>query len=567
MAKRSVKRATAYPPHREAAGLRKDEQLELLEPQVVDAAGHRIPPLTRYQLNRSVEKVRGAVYTPPRIASALTRWAVRSAEDRVLDPACGEGVFLSAARTRLGDLGARQPVCLGVDIDMKTAAAAGVHCDDFFRWARTAPKVDVVLGNPPFIRSHLFPEGSRALAFAGMAKLGLKPSRLMSTWAPFLALSCGLLNPGGRLAMVIPEELLAVGYAKELRQFLLRHFRRVAVCLPDEGIFSEVQQAVVLLLCDQEPAGPRGLCTMSFSALEQGDFLALEPAAPWSWTSKWSHLFLNAPERTLVNEWRQQMTWQPVSGYGRVEVGVVTGDNDFFLVNQGQASQFSERHLMPIIASTKDLRGIKFGVDDFRRVLTENRPAFVLNVTEPAHQLSVALRSYLSEGEQRKVPLRYKCRIRSPWYAVPSLWECDAVLFRQSGEMPRMVHLAKRCAATDTIHRVTWRSPSLGRRHAASFMNTWTLLNAEVLGRSYGGGVLELMPSEANHLPLPEPSAGLDSLFETVDALVRTRRFSDAVAVIDGAVRPRWANRRESERMERILAKLIQRRQSRGNMN
>ena len=535
MAKRPAKRSSVYPAHREVALRWKDEeQIALLDLASPGTTRKRVPTLpSRYQLNGAAEKVRGAVYTPPRIASALTRWAIRSARDRVVDPSCGEGVFLSAARTRLGDLGAREPVCLGVDIVPETAAAAGAVCEDFFRWVRTAPKVDVVLGNPPFIRSHLFPEGSRALAFGAMAKLGLRPSRLMSTWAPFLALGCGLLTAEGRLAMVIPEELLAVGYAEGLRRFLLRHFRRVIVCLPTEGVFPEVQQAVVLLLCDQEPGGLQGLLTIEFAALERGDFGALSASPAWSWTPKWSHLFLSATERDLVSQWRQEMNWSAISEYGRVEVGVVTGDNSFFLVSGEQAARFAERNLMPIVASTKDLQGIRFGAEDFRRLLAQNRPAYVLNVSDPLGRLSAALRSYLREGEERNVAQRYKCRIRDPWYAVPSLWECDAVLFRQSGEMPRIVHLAKKCSATDTIHRVTWRSPSLGRRHSASFLNTWTLLNAELLGRSYGGGVLELMPSEANHLPLPQPSPDLEAVFEAADERVRARQFYDAVALVD----------------------------------
>src|SRR2546430_15675298 len=53
------------------------------------------------------------------------------------------------------------------------------------------------------------------------------------------------------------------------------------------------------------------------------------------------------------------------------------------------------------------------------RVLAKNRPAFVLNVTEPAQRLSSALRSYIQEGEERHVSQRYKCRVRSPCYAVP----------------------------------------------------------------------------------------------------------------------------------------------------
>jgi adenine-specific DNA-methyltransferase len=523
------------------------------------------PTAHRYLKNGAREKVLGAVYTPPRVAAALTRWAVRASSDAVLDPSCGEGVFLSAARTRLADLGASKPQCAGVDIDPETAARTGAICSDFFLWAATAPKQDAVIGNPPFIRSHLFTESSRALAFPAMERLGLRPSRLMSTWAPFLAIGCGLLKPAGRLAMVIPEEFLAVGYAKQLREFLLRRFRRVVVCFPDANIFPGVQQAVVLLLCEGAVERPPGLFTIGYPDLEEGNYGATRAAPPWEWNSKWSHLFLSAAERRSLNEWRPALGWLPFSAYGRVEVGIVTGDNDFFILAGPQAERFPQEDLMPIITRARDLRGIRFGADDFRQVVADNRPAYLLNLRRPRPSLAPAERDYVEMGERQRVSQRYKCRVREPWYAVPGVWEPDALLLRQAGDMPRLVHLAAKCAATDTIHRVCWRQPARGRRHAAGFMNTWTLLATELTGRSYGGGVLELMPGEANQLPLPEPSEKLDAIFDAVDERVRARDWFAAVAAVDEAVLPGQMTNADRNSLRGTLDKLIRRRKTKAD--
>jgi len=365
------------------------------------------------------------------------------------------------------------------------------------------------------------------------------------------------------LAMVVPEELLAVGYAERLREFLLRRFKRVIVCLPTEGIFPQVQQAVVLLLCDNEPGELSGLLTMRYSDLEQGQFGALETATPWPWNSKWTHLFMPAPDRIWLDGCWRQVDWQPLSLYGRVEVGVVTGDNDFFILNRERAAHLDERHLVPIVTSAKDLRGITFGGEDFRRVLRENRPAFLLRAAEPMDQLPQALRFYLETGERNHVKDRYKCRVREPWYSVPSVWESDSLLLRQAGEMPRLVHLSKKCTATDTIHRVRWHVKAHGKRHSASFMNTWTMLAAELTGRSYGGGVLELMPSEANRLPMPEPAPALDAIFQAVDERVRARAYYDALAIVDDTVMPSWMSSSDRERGRAILSRLISRRKSR----
>lgn len=245
----SVK-ATSYPisrPERRPLALKEEKQLFLLQGQAESLTSSGDVPFVpnRYYQNGAAEKVLGAVYTPPRVAAALTRWAVRAPADKVLDPSCGEGVFLSAARTRLADLGARKPDCVGVDIHPETAAATGAVCEDFFSWARSAQEFDVVVGNPPFIRSHLFQEASRTLAFSEMVRMGLRPSRLMSTWAPFLAVCCRVLTDTGRLAMVTGRIMEQVAKADSL--------------LPGRGAAPQCQQ-----LKGDTPSRINAFCTRKY---------------------------------------------------------------------------------------------------------------------------------------------------------------------------------------------------------------------------------------------------------------------------------------------------------------
>jgi len=520
--------------------------------------------VNRYRQNHHAAKVLGAVYTPPRVAEALVRWAVRSPVDRVLDPACGDGVFLAAARKRLAELGCEQPIPVGIDIDPQAAQAAGAICGDFFEWAQSTaspPAFDAIVGNPPFIRSHLFPESSRRPAFQEMRQMGLRPSRLMSTWAPFVAIGCKLLTPNGRLAFVVPEELLHVGYAGELRRFLLKCFRRVIVCLPERNLFPAVQQSVVLLLCDQEQDGPGGLLSMDFTSLENGPPYAVTPAPEWDWCPKWTHLFLSPGERQTVDASFRQLGWKPFREYGRVEVGVVTGSNDFFILSGRETEALGNGpYWVPIVTGARDLPGINFSDDDFLRLVQQGRPAFLLSTAEPLERLPPRLRDYLHDGIRRQVHLRFKCRNREPWYAVPGVFPADALLLRQAGEMPRLIHLEKKCVSTDTVHRVRWRRPELGRRYAVGFLNTWTLLACELTGRSYGGGVLELMPGEANAIPLPPPLEEFEALFKRVDELVRSHRFDTAVEMVDRVVKPTDITAAQYDAVRNIWASLVRRR-------
>ena len=72
----------------------------------------------------------------------------------------------------------------------------------------------------------------------------------------------------------------------------------------------------------------------------------------------------------------------------------------------------------------------------------------------------------------------------------------------------RTPSIEARCSRTTGAESLTWLQVSI---------NSLTLLSAEVEGRTYGGGVLELVPSEVSRLAVPLLStngelSGLDRL-------------------------------------------------------
>ncbi|WP_203568997.1 N-6 DNA methylase [Aestuariimicrobium ganziense] len=44
-----------------------------------------------------LRKARGAFFTPDQLVSFVVDWAIRSADDQVLEPSCGEAAFLTQA--------------------------------------------------------------------------------------------------------------------------------------------------------------------------------------------------------------------------------------------------------------------------------------------------------------------------------------------------------------------------------------------------------------------------------------------------------------------------------------
>jgi hypothetical protein len=116
--------------------------------------------------------------------------------------------------------------------------------------------------------------------------------------------------------------------------------------------------------------------------------------------------------------------------------------------------------------------------------------------------LSPAARRYIRSGEAAGLHRRYKCRIRTPWYVVPSVHAAPVGMLKRAHHLPRLILNTARAFTTDTAYRIV---PTAGRAAdlVAGFVNSLTALSAELEGRHYGGGVLELVPSEIERLRIP----------------------------------------------------------------
>jgi adenine-specific DNA methylase len=96
----------------------------------------------------------------------------------------------------------------------------------------------------------------------------------------------------------------------------------------------------------------------------------------------------------------------------------------------------------------------------------------------------------------------------------------DALFIRRNNLFPKLIVNEAGAYTTDTMHRVKIKEHVDIDALAASFYNSLSFAFAEISGRSYGGGVLELMPSEAEKIRLPYRNNNA-SLFEEIDHMMR----------------------------------------------
>ncbi|WP_138947253.1 N-6 DNA methylase [Plantibacter sp. M259] len=500
-------------------------------------------------------KARGAFFTPDGITRHIAQWAIRASSDNVLEPSTGEAAFLTAAVARLFALGATEPVVHGVEIHGPSAHAARsavaamggqarVTVSDFFL-VEAVPTFDAIIGNPPFIRYQDWTGKQRDRARFAALHQGVALTGLSSSWAAFVAHSAGFLKPGGRLGLVLPAELLSVNYAAPIRRFLLENFARVELVVFDEQVFPDAEADTVLVKADgwkQTPAGHAALRqTRNAATLE-----SLECGTTWAPVDpadRWTPMALSETTATVMSRLAEDDAFGPLEAYGDTTLGAVTGGNRFFALSPARVRELGipRRDLLRISPpGSSHLRGLALTESGLTRLGQRDQPTWLL---WPSSTPAESTLRYIEFGHATGVDQAYKCRIRKSWWRVPVLDAPDLFLTCMNADTARLTTNSAGARHLNSIHGVYLRDElrDIGRDVLpVASLNSMTLLSAELVGRSYGGGILKIEPREADRWWMPSPAtlteyrSALAMVKPSVQNLLQRKDLLGAVALVDG---------------------------------
>lgn len=470
---------------------------------------------------------RGAFFTPPEISDYLCSWAIRDKNARVLDPTCGEAAFLLSAGRTLQSLG-----CDTADLDTRLHGV-DIHAASLERASRLleaenldahlvesdfflvtpdetglagVPMVDVVVGNPPFVRYQKHKGAGRENATKAALAQGVRLSGLASSWAAALVHAAGFLKDSGRLAMVLPSELLTVQYAEPVRNWLMRRFASVTLVVFEKLQFEDASENTLLLL-----ARGSGGCesfnlvyvedAANLNDLKVGDGVSVTPSV----ASKWTELLLPMDQRRAFHSARERFGC--LEDFGSPTLGTVTGANEYFAISESlrAALGIDECHLVKISPpGTRHFRGPRFSAADWQRLRDANERVWLF-CPDVSSAADVAVSSYVEQGERLGVDGAYKCKIRNPWWRPPVVSPPDLFFTYMSHRFPRLIRNSAGVSFLNSMHGVRMNLDHALCADALPLvaMNSVTMLGAELYGRSYGGGILKMEPREAALLPMP----------------------------------------------------------------
>lgn len=514
--------------------------------------------------NSTAQKLRGAYYTPLKLAEKMIKCFKNDTVEikKILEPSCGDGVFLDAIINE--ELLSPSTEVTAIEIEkfeadkikgrISSDKNIKVLNEDFFKFYhknKDKERYDLIFGNPPYIRYQYLNEEQRIEMSEILTSHGMKSNKLINTWVGFIVACIHLLNEKGKIAFVVPAEILQVAYAEDLRLYLAEHLSKITLLTFEELVFPDIEQEVVVFI-GEKGEEEKGIRIIEMNNLDDLDTLDLQKNGFQKLNhvhEKWTKYFTNHEENNLINRIRLDTRFQKLSEVALINVGITTGNNKYFSVSQQIVDEYELNDVVrPLIGRSSHANSVYFKQEDWISNIEEGKAAYLIDFPEkPIDEYHKKHRDYIKKGEENKENTGYKCRIRDRWYRIPSVWVSDAFFLRRNNLYPKFVLNHCNAVSTDTMHRIKFHQDVDPERIVLSYYNSVSFAFTEICGRSYGGGVLEILPKEVGNIMVPKldeiPKNVINNILDEVDSIVREKKDIElALDLVDNELLIKYLN-------------------------
>ncbi|KPQ32219.1 MAG: Type I restriction-modification system methyltransferase subunit [Phormidium sp. OSCR] len=380
-----------------------------------------------YRLNTSVQhrQTYGQFFTPPALAKLMLQWVIQLHPKVILDPAFGLGVFYRQLLVLRKDNPTLSSQFFGYDIDSLILSYCQDIASDFSLTLFNADYlnaditgVDAIICNPPYMRFQKFSNRTSILAKLEM-KLGYKLPGHSNLASLFLVKSLAELNPGGRLAFLMPFEFFNTGYGVPVKQSLVKNnlLKQIILIKNERDLFPDALTTICLLLCENNSRDELIKVSHIFTQrqlnqiedLSQLDYRSRSVGQLPS-QEKWSPLLESTPDRSRIPE-----GFDSLASYGTFKRGIATGANAFFVLKPSQIKELKLAldYCSPCITKSHQIQDLILTNDRFQGLVKSDQAVYCLNVvtTDPPE-----VKAYIKFGERCQFHQRYLTKRRHPWY-------------------------------------------------------------------------------------------------------------------------------------------------------
>lgn len=125
----------------------------------------------------------------------------------------------------------------------------------------------------------------------------MKSNKLINAWVAFLVACVQLLSDNGKIAFVIPAEILQVVYAEDLRLFLSNQLSKITLLTFEQLVFPDIEQEKLVFI------GEKSIKIIELSNLEDFKKLDLNSNGFQKLKhvkEKWTKYFVSAEEIIFI---------------------------------------------------------------------------------------------------------------------------------------------------------------------------------------------------------------------------------------------------------------------------
>jgi adenine-specific DNA-methyltransferase len=517
-------------------------------------------------------KATGSYYTPKYLADFISKRVDAFFVDKkglsILEPSVGDGSFIESINNTFNkavDLTALDINSTELEKAEKkwNGNNAAFKVIDFLDF-RNENKYSAIIGNPPYIKKNILTNYQISVCKKVHFEAKMSESTVKNIWTAFLIKSSFMLDSTGMLAFVLPSELLQVKFAEEIREFLKREFQRIEIFTFNDLMFECKGQDTIVLFAYKNAKEKGEFFTnikskqdlLNNSIQLKKNNLLVESKV------KWTHHFLTENEISFLNKIKKGL--KTANHYSESKPGIVTAANKFFIIDKKTEKDYNlSRFTKPIVQKGLFVNGsVVFKETDFEELENRDFPTRLLQLNND-DKISKKLNEYLETGIELEIPQRYKCKIRDNWYVIPNVsTEPEAFFFKRSHHYPKILKNEANVFVTDSAYKVNIKEPYDLNSFIYSFYNSFTLTFAEIDGRYYGGGVLELTPNEFKGLPIPYNEINNDTFKRFTLSFERKANIESLLAESDKEIlgKSLGLSKNEIKRVQLIRNKLVKKR-------
>ncbi|MFA6177492.1 MAG: N-6 DNA methylase [Candidatus Paceibacterota bacterium] len=496
-------------------------------------------------------KENGSYYTPEIIADFIIKRVFDNKhyflprDISVLESSVGDGIFvrslLSSPKVKTKKLTLEVVEREGKELKKALVIADGLkskqtkiisHHRDYLEFEKTNKnKYDLIIGNPPYIKKNHLSKKQLSLCENIHKRAKLSDKKIKNIWTAFLIGAVESLNENGVISLVLPAELLQVSYTKELRNYLRNTLNKIEIFAFNELVFEGIEQDVIIIIGTKSSKN-KGVSFFQANKLvdlKKPDLIPGNTNIDRETLDKWTNYILSEKELSFLDSLKKKL--KEVRDYSKVQVGIVTAVNNFFIINEDIVKNFKlNSNCTPILQKSSFVPvALTIRKNDFFSLKKRGKPVFLLSLPDkPEDFLSKNVKKYIKSGVDEGIHKGYKCSIRNHWYHVPSVWPPEGVFIKRSNIFPRIMTNEAKVNVTDAFYRISMKDGYNIKSLAFSFCNSLSLIFAELEGRFYGGGVLELIPNEFKSIPIPYSDVK-EKDFEYLDRMLRKKEPIDTI--------------------------------------